>query len=175
MVFEGRKCNTGLAQWVKEFPHHVIGHAPNGLRDFLSLWRNQMVKGFLCSPAKWLVMLDDDMLPVDDTMAFIESEEPICGPAYIAKGGHQAHGSEGVVGLGAVKVAREVFLKVPPPWFSVGVSPDGSELTECECIWFCRKAWEVGYRPKTIGRIGHIMEVAVLPKPNGGLQMMMVQ
>jgi hypothetical protein len=173
VVMEGRRVNGLLAAWIRErgFPNVIISHAPDGLLDHLTPWRNQVVKDFLAGPCKWLLMFDDDMVPVADTWPMVESEAGLVGCDYIGRNQHGdlAH-TESNVGLGAVKISRRLLEAVPPPWFAFGYSPDGARVQFCECQHFCAKASAAGFPAIRAGRCAHIMPVAVLPGPKGQVE-----
>jgi hypothetical protein len=175
MVFEGRKVNPALKQWLKRFPHRKVLAPPTGLRDFLCLWRNHEIAAFLADTVgpPWLLLLDDDMVPVEDTDLLLDCPADLAGAAYWSRPGPDgspggiAHGADGYVGAAALKVSRRALSAVEPPWFWAEPDPAGTKLARCECTYFCDKMRAAGFHPVKAGRIGHILPMVVLPDPAG--------
>jgi hypothetical protein len=168
VVFEGRGTNAKLKRWVSGFANRRLATPPTGLKDFIGLWRNQEVKNFLeNTKLEWLLILDDDMVPVPDTDLLLDCTADIAGASYWSKEGGVAHGKDGCVGCGALKVSRKALLAVQPPWFMIEMDGTGTKLASCECVYFCRKMKAAGFQPVHAGRMGHMMMLEVLPSPDG--------
>jgi len=102
--------------------------------------------------------IDSDMVwTPEDVLALLRNNSPIVSGLYAnGRGEPNAYIERGVrvdpegplvsvygVGFGFIKIDREVYEKVPYPWFCLLPSEAGG--TDSEDISFCRKAREAGY------------------------------
>lgn len=164
IVFEGRRANSELRRWVERFPNYRISQAPRELADFIGPWRNHEVLDFLAGGFPWLLMVDDDMVPVPDTEALVHSRADVAGAAaWRQDGTGVAHGDADTISAAALKISRRALLAVTPPWFAVEFDPTGSKIVRCECKFFCDKMRAAGFLPVTVGRIGHLIRMVVIP------------
>ena len=130
--------------------------------------RTLCVRGFLATEHSHLMMLDSDIVPPVECLDLMLAENHpfVCGIAPIELGdglcssvarklGPNTYGfyrdfpdtpfDVDASGLSCCLIAREVFERVPEPWFKFEVRPDGNQTGED--IWFCERAAEVGIRP----------------------------
>lgn len=154
-VLDGHGINEHLARWSRRFenPWRCKGaESKEGIPEA----RNRIFRAFRDkSDLPWLLMMDDDCVPVSGTDALLRSEADIASPRVVAKPGHEAHPH----GLSAacIKVSRRAICAIPEPWF--GFSRRGG----CECSWFFNRACQSGFRSVRAGLIGHRFPVVVLP------------
>jgi len=139
--------------------------------DSCYIWdmRNELARKLLDSPAQYLFMFDVDMaFPPDTVYAAIEAAKrgaKIIGLPYKNKTGEKFHIYRNVdeykykpilafptdfmevdaVGTGLIMIHREVFEKMPPPWFE-GFMREESGVIHSEDMVFCKKARELGYK-----------------------------
>jgi hypothetical protein len=58
---------------------------------------------------------------------------------------------------------RAAAEKIGAPWFSADTTPDGESLKNCPCDSFSKRAKAAGYLPTSIGVVGHLIPMVVLP------------
>jgi hypothetical protein len=97
-----------------------------------------------------VLMVDRDMRPCDATMPFLAAQADIVGVEY-PTGNPKAWADPAAAHMGLVRVRRQVFEAVAPPWFMFEYSADGSQRVGCECGFFMRKARQAGF---TVARAG---------------------
>jgi hypothetical protein len=154
VVMDFRRPNVFLREWLSANFSHVrfandgqARHRQMGLAE----WRNHEASLFLReTDLPWLLMLDDDMVPVPESQALIDSQAPVSGGRFWSRTGNEAHTPLGSIGLGAVKISREVLKVIDPPWFSFENSP-------CECAYFCKLLMKHGYAAVKAGVFGHLV------------------
>jgi hypothetical protein len=68
-------------------------------------------------------------------------------------------------GTGCMMIHREVFEKVPFPWFTIGNPTESSDVGVSEDVIFCEKVRAAGYRIKANRNVvcGHILSGPVYP------------
>lgn len=160
VVLEGRKCNPFLEEWSEQFETRRMMRA--FFPDHVACMRNQAFKWFRdeCTQP-WLVMCDDDIVPVDGIEEFLHTDGDIVGARALGRGGHESH--QASFTMAAVKVHRRVIEAMQPPWFAFSFSQDGLQLKQCECVYFWRKALDAGFSVVRAGRVGHRFPVTVVP------------
>ena len=165
VILEGRGCNRFLRSWAARFPNRRILNVSD-FPDHVAAHRNRVFKWFRdeCT-AKWLIMMDDDVVPIAATDAFVQAEGDIIGAKAIAKTGSEMHPH--AFSMTAVKVHRRVIEAVTPPWFAFMFTPDGVMQELCECLYFHKKATEAGFRTTQAGAVGHRFMVTVVPPGEG--------
>lgn len=177
IILTDKQENELLSSWLVRFPHvrrfkdiRVGNPGP----FFVQVAQNQSVRWFLdTTDLPWLLLVDDDMVPVSGTGALVESEADVASATYPGQAGGFAHGQAvGSLGTGILKASRYALEKMGPPWFGVKLSKDGCSLTECVCDWFARRAKEAGFYPVKAGICGHIVSYVALPTEDGGMKVM---
>ena len=160
LVRLGSRPNRHLRRWARRFDHWRTwdgAETPAGIPDA----RNALVRWFLgeCD-LPWLLMMDQDTVPLAETEPLLRSEAPIAGPRIWGRTGQEAHPH----GLSAacLKVRRRVLEAIEPPWFRY-VPRKG----QCECQYFVNRARRAGFRPHKVGLVGHRFPVVVLPGADG--------
>ncbi len=173
-VFAGRGINAHLQRWLDTEHLHV--HQTNlvPFPDALAVTRNRTVEFFLhrCD-FEWMLLLDDDIVPLPEMEAMLQSADPIAGCAYIGRRGAVEHPENGELAAGCLKVHRVVFEKLIRPYFMFEFTSDGLSRTACECAYFCRKAREAGYVPQRIGRVGHIIQTVAIPDADSRMRLLL--
>lgn len=164
-VLAGNGINGVLAEWLKILfsPEQVhvfdpgreiadpVGDKPI---EIVCAARNEIVRRFLAdSNRPWLVMFDDDVYPVPETLEMLASDLPFAGCRIWGKAGKESHAADGLVCLSAVKIARTVLEAIDPPHFDYEHT-DG-DITVCECMYLSKQVRELGHQPTKIGKIGH--------------------
>ena len=159
----------------------------------LDIVRNEIVRQALATPdITHVFMLDSDVVPPDNIMdLLLECDSPMATavvPLYM--GGKittniQVKAENGTIqwlkacpqdgepfevenaGTGCVLIRREVFEKVPWPWFKFELlNQEGDVITED--IYFGNKAREYGYRYKVRPVLcGHMKKVDLMDIVNG--------
>jgi len=158
-VLDGHVINEHLARWSQSFPNRWrVDGSPDrkGIPDA----KNRIFRAFRDrSDLPWLLMMDDDCVPVPETEALLAHLRTSAGPRIIAITGQEAHGH--CLSAACVKISREAIERIPEPWFRW---PDRGG---CSCSWFFNQAYQAGYRPAHTGIIGHRFPVVVLPGKDG--------
>ena len=159
VVIEGRGATRLLAEWLAGADHCRYWPGAKD-RKKLPAVRNDVFRWFLeeCG-SPWLVMLDDDMVVLPETLALFECDGPVAGPRAWAKGGTEAHPH--TLGASSLKVHRTAVAAIKPPWFR------WPRTGGCECAYFFDKACRAGLRLRKVGAIGHRFPVTVVPGPRG--------
>jgi len=174
IILTDKQENELLSSWIVRFPHVKRFHDLRTARPgpfYVQVCQNQSVKWFLeKTDLAWLLLVDDDMVPVQGTDALIACEADVATATYAAQAGGFAHPAPGKLGTGILKVSRYALEKMGPPWFGVKLSPDGCTLAECVCDWFSRRAKEAGFFPVKAGICGHIVSYVTLPTEEGGMK-----
>lgn len=151
----------------------------------LDVVRNRVVAAFLETDDRFLVMVDDDIVPPDDLLDMVAHDADIVGalcyawairsgPFIVAytrngDGGYaRLRGVENtglrdvaLVGGGCFMVHRRVFEALPAPWFRFETDALGAEVVLSEDFVFCREAARRGFRVllDTDRICGHIKRV----------------
>jgi len=159
-ILAGRGVNPHLARWAARFEHckRFAGSAdPGGVPAA----RNRIFQWFRdeCR-LPWLLMMDDDCVPVAGTERLLSCAEPIAAARVWARTGRQAHPH--TISVACLKVHRQAVERIRPPWFRFGRGPGA-----CECVWFFGRACRAGFRPVQAGLVGHRFPVTVLPPEHG--------
>jgi len=132
--------------------------------DTLVLWRNRIADWFLKSCSEgYLCCFDDDAIPVDETLAMLDSKADVVGCHFFAKTGDVGHGMDGTFSMAAYKVSRNALLKMAVPRYRFVYNEEHTKAMMCECLWFCKQAREAGFHPVKTGVIAHRMSVAAIP------------
>jgi hypothetical protein len=155
-----------LARWAAGFPRPwFLSQFGDEQRRPLPNQRNFVWRQFLHldTAADWLLMVDDDQVPVPETEALFEQQYPhaVVGARYFGKCGFEVHQADGFVGGGCMMVHRLAAEMIGDDPFTLG--PDDP----CDCLPFCRRAQAAGFWPKKVGAIGHRCVVDVLPAEKG--------
>ncbi|HUX00842.1 MAG TPA: hypothetical protein VMY35_07665 [Phycisphaerae bacterium] len=174
VVFDGSREHPLLSSWLLGFPHVLrFRDVQPGKRGsiYLQTCRNRAVKWFQQETTlPWLLLLDDDEIPVSETEGLIVCEADVASAAYVSQKAEMLHPHPGGLCGGALKVSRYALEKIEPPWFGVRFSADGCDAVECECQWFERRAKAAGFHPVKAGSIGHIVSYLTLPTEDGGMK-----
>ena len=154
VVLAGRDVNPLLARWLRPWPYVEIWPGADCRHDIPKV-RNDIFRWFRDEALRpWLLMLDDDVVPVAQTAPLLACEADVASPRIAAAGGREAHPH--TLSAAAVKVSRRAVERIPEPWFRW-------PKRGCECSFFFSKAYTHGFRPAKAGAIGHRFPVTVLP------------
>ena len=162
VILSSRGPTVALAMWAEQFEHRREWPGcptPEGI----PVERDRIVAWWLSGPAKagltWLLMIDDDMVPIAKTTQLVESERDIVSARCVTKNGHPAHEHHQFTAA-AFKISRKAAKLMGAPWFAAVAAGD---RTSCECLRFWNRAAHVGLRPTQAGIIGHRFPVTVFP------------
>ena len=176
VVFDGSREHPLLSSWLLGFPHVLrFRDVQPGKRGsiYLQTCRNLAIAWFLREMTlPWLLLLDDDQVPVSETEKLVACEADVASSEYVSQKGEMLHPHSGGLCGGAMKVSRYALEKMGPPWFGVKFSEDGCRAIECECEWFARRALEAGFHPVKAGVCGHIVSYVAMPTDEGGLKIL---
>jgi len=168
-VVDGRGPVYELAQWLRDIPDPWYVSRMGDFPDDRAWWvtgnaKNAAAAKFLAeSDKRFLVLIDDDMVPSAETRETMICEAPIASARHWGRWGGVVHNHpDGVVGMGFVKIRRDVLEAVGPNPFTVEAE------RECECMAFCRKAKAAGFLPLHVGACGHQVPVVVSLNDKGG-------
>ena len=163
--FDGRgPLNEPLDRWTRQFPRGLLA-STFGWADLpIADQRNRAWRHFLDTDSTWLLMMDDDQVPVPQTDELFTTPYPypVMGARYFGKHGREVHEPDGDVGCGCLLVNRVAADMIGDDPFTR--QPDEA----CECLAFCRRAQQAGFWPHKRGRIGHRCLVDVLPADEDG-------
>jgi len=109
--------------------------------------------------------MDDDVVPVPETDAFVEAEGDVIGTRAWANTGDEMHPHD--FSMTSLKVHRRVVEAIQPPWFAFTFSDDGAALDQCECLYFAEQVRKAGFTIEKVGAVGHRFPVTVVPPKNG--------
>ena len=164
VVLKSRPLPSLLELWIQRFEHHMIWPGPEGHPELVADERDRIVGYWLGQkhePLPWLLMLDDDMVPIAKTTPLVESERDIVSARCVTRAGHPAHEHHQFTAA-AFKISREAARKVGSPWFA-SLSHNLGDQSSCECLRFWNRAVHAGLRPTQAGIIGHRFPVTVFP------------
>jgi hypothetical protein len=164
VVLAGRETvNPHLRRWAERFDHArtLLG---SELPDLLACRRNLVLRWFRDeSPpqAAWLLMMDDDCVPVAETDELLRCRADVASARVWARTGAEAHPH--ALSAACLKLSRAAVAAIRPPWFRFTLAPDGTAEQMCECRYFWLKAQRAGFRSVRAGVVGHRFPVTVLP------------
>lgn len=156
-ILASRPLPAILAEWAGQFARRRVWRGPPSPAGIAAA-RDAIVAWYLTAAEPWLVMLDDDMIPLAETAELIASEEPIASAACLARSGRPAHPHRGF-SAAACKLHRAALERIGPPWFAKAGAADGA----CECNRFWGRAVRAGYAPRQVGAIGHLVAAVLIP------------
>jgi len=169
IVVDGRPPVYELGLWLQKQPHVWRVSQWGQWPDDRAWWtggsaKNMAAAKFLAESDKpALLLIDSDMVPDQGVAETLLSDAPVASARHWGRWGGIVHNHpDGVVGMGFVKIRREVLEAVGPNPFTVQ-SPG-----ECECAAFCRLAKAAGFLPLNVGFCGHQVPVVVMPDGKGG-------
>jgi hypothetical protein len=130
--------------------------------DHLAILRNQAFKWFRdeCNEP-WLLVCDDDVVPVDGVEKLLGAEGDIVCAHVPDRHHHDRHLD--TFSLAAAKVHRRVVESLDPPWFRFSLTEDGVGLKESEGAYFARKCSSTGFTVASAGQMGRRLPVTVVP------------
>jgi len=162
VILDNGNVNPILRRWAENKPHSVLASGLCSFSDASSIAcrRNEIVERFLAMPENdWLIMVDGDHVPLLETDEILTCTDAVAGCRYPSRVGVESHPDDGEVGMGMVRISRQVLKTIESPWFGMTTNESGSKITQCECSWFCAKARAAGFYPVKVGQIGHLLRV----------------
>ena len=164
VILAGRGCNEFLEEWSQRFAVKWIMKIK--FTDHVAAMRNTALKWFLHERTEpWLVMMDDDIVPLPETEEFIAATGDVVGARNCSRGGNESHRQS--LDMAALKIHRRVVEKIAPPWCQFTYTDDGVDVRRCECLFFFRKVIDAGFRVDKAGKVGHRFPVTVVPGDSG--------
>jgi|10_taG_2_1085330.scaffolds.fasta_scaffold05157_6 hypothetical protein len=137
--------------------------------------RNQTCIRFMreCPDYTHMIMLDCDIVP-DASMSdfLLDPDEDIMWASYVGRG---SEGHVDTFGAGACRISAGVLRKLSESYrmpFRFTYNETADRLLDCECNHFAREATALGYVPKQVGCVGHILPVVWYPKDGGRVHVM---
>lgn len=153
--------------------------------------RNQNVDYFLKRDVprgkKYLLLLDDDMVPVIDTNRIISADGDLIYCGYADREGSRGHHGDGDFGVACSRISASLLRRMEPPWFKLGYNEEWIDLKtddagnfigghppmtvrlHCDCWWFLQQAKQLGAEPKMVGIVGHLQQCVIFPDPDSKL------
>lgn len=164
VVSHDRPINKLLGRWLAKLG---ITDWRYSSRDYdVGEVRNQAVTRFLREDVKrgkkYLLLLDDDMVPVASTHAILSALGPIvfCGSA--GPFGTRGHYGDGDFGENCCRLEADILRQMRYPYFKacyvngMRVACDGQQLRS--------QAVRLGITPKMVGIVGHLQSCILLPE-----------
>jgi len=173
-VFDGLPIDPHLMDWLKMFRHVEMVSRFKGkdAAPHLAMWRNRVCKWFLeKTELDALLFLEHSKLPMPSTFGVIASDWDVCGCVYTYDDATHCHPEDGLLGTGCLRMSRLALEAMEKPWFDYILTPDGCNVDLCSCGWFCKRATEAGFPPKTVGRIGRTGTAVFWPSDEGKTRM----
>jgi hypothetical protein len=161
--------NAPLAAWLRRLAYLGAAVRDSCFTPRVDLTRNMEVGRWLEEDrTQYLLILDSDMVPVDETNAVLTADGPVVACAYVDQHGHAIDWKENGIQTGCLRLARDLMLTIPPPWFEYKVSEDIRKTTQGEAYTFSQKLLAAGQVAKIVGRIGHMLPMVALPPTTEG-------
>ena len=157
----GPPCRL-LALWLSE---NCRGWRYGSQEYGIDLARNQSLVAFLRHDVPKgkvdLVMIDDDMVPVDTTEQIFHAPGELIYCGYVGRRGSPGHHGPGNFGAGCFRVSAKLLQQMPRPWFETTYA--GGRRKHCECEYFHKMAQAAGVTAREVGVVGHEQKCVLLP------------
>lgn len=163
--WRGRE-SAELQAWMGQWPRTAyVSNMPGGreaMADGVPAWRRLVARWFLKAAAlgtdlRWLLSIDDDMLPGPELTPLLAWEGMLAGARYVRPDGREAHPNPGEIGLACHKVHRDVLEAVGPDVYRK------ERPANCECVSFLAAAAAAGYMPEKLGTVDHVIPMIARP------------
>jgi len=153
-ILAGSEPNEHLKRWAGQLDDWMA-FAGSKTWQGIPEARNDICRFFLARRAqRWLLMMDHDMVPLPGTQELLDSRAPVASARAWAKSGREAHPH--TISAACLKVHRDALERIRDPWFRFAPH-------SCECSCFFQRAYRAGYRPETVGIVGHRFPIVVIP------------
>jgi len=121
--------------------------------------RNNSVQLFLDGDKRFLLQLDDDLAPDDDTSPImdINSDAAIAYCSYPPR--KQVRFNPEMPMPGCLRMRRDILEAMEPPWFQPEYDSTGGAQIDSEERLVIAKAKAMGHEPVMVGHAGHLVEV----------------
>jgi len=128
-----------------------------------SFIRNDVPEGYT-----HLVQIDEDMVPVATTDAILMTPGDLAYCGYRGRCGKHGHYGDGDFGCGCSRISADLAGRIDgSSCFHFVFNADRTAVVECECQTFRRHAEALGYQSKMVGIIGHLVDMVLVPGPEG--------
>ena len=135
-------------------PEQITGYA---MRDYPRALNWIIKHKALPSGAEWIVLCDKDLLPDARTEPWLTAPGHLVGAEYPVHN-NKAYADPSLIHSGFLRVWSGVFRQLPPPWFEVKRSADGTEIEQCLCEVFRRKVIKAGFAVTRAGFADHALK-----------------
>jgi len=131
------------------------------LRDYARALNWIVAREALPSGADWIVLCDNDLLPGPRSPGRPDATAPwLTAPGHVVGAEYPVHnpdcyGDPACVHSGFLRIWAGVLRQMPPPWFADRRSDDGTEITQCVCESFRRRAQAAGFTVTRTGWADH--------------------
>jgi len=160
VIFDGLRVNPVLTWWLHRYDYRRASEFGCAFPHGIGHWRNAVAQWFLENTVDdYLLMIDHDIIPTPEAQLVLDSKLDIVGAEYMGNVGAKAHDQEGYLGCGFLKISRKALEDIGEEWFTNGKG--------CECGIFCAKAHAKGHHPVKVGRVGHVIDTAMIPVDEG--------
>jgi len=154
---------TGRNHWLLESWFRRTGILPDWIIApyALAQGKNESAWRFLQGDERYLLQIDDDTVPDDETLPILDTSEDIL-LAYCAYPPRKS--VEGVlckVMSGCMRLHRALLESMPygEPWFAPLLDPTGREQLETEERLVVEQCLSMGQEPVRVGYAGHLVEM----------------
>jgi hypothetical protein len=135
----------------------------------IAVGRNQNVKRFLDEDVpkgyEYLLMVDDDMVPLEETEPILTAEGDLLYCAYPNKFGGIDHWGDGTLCSGFIRMSAKLLQQLKAPYFRTGHSGDLMQYTGCDCNFMKDRASELEIQSKMVGVVGHLQKLVLMCDP----------
>ena len=110
----------------------------------IDVGRNQNVARFLSEDVpkgyEYLLLLDDDMVPLTESMPILQEAGDLLYCAYPNKGGGIDHYGDGTACSGCLRLSATMLKQMPRPYFKTRADAFLMNYAGCDCKWLSERA-----------------------------------
>lgn len=163
--YNGSACEE-VYDWLRDNQlswRHGVSQQP------IAVGRNQNVARFLAEDVpkgfEYLLFLDDDMVPLAETMPILHEDGDLVYCAYPNARGGIDHFGDGTLCCGCLRISSNLLGKLHPPYFRTGHSGDIMQYTGCDCRYLNERAAEMEVKSRMVGLVGHLQKLVLTIAP----------
>lgn len=160
-LFDGLPVDPFILDWCRMFTHveRVSRFRTNDTATHMDIWRNKVCDWFLNKTSLDAVLfLEHNKLPMRSALGVIASNDDIVGAEYTYRDCTDCHPEKGYLGTGCLRISRHALETMKKPWFDYLLADDGCSIQICSCQWFCLRAQQAGFDPKTVGQVARAID-----------------
>ena len=143
-----------LARYVQRFPRVLELQPQEGYQSVPTMRNRVMHEIVLPTKVEWYCFLDNDLRPDQRLDDLFTAPGDIVGAKYVLQNPN-AFADPNVVHCGAIRFHRKVIEAMTPPYFQYQFDDRQTKLLACECVGFCRRAVELGFKINRAGFSEH--------------------